>query len=228
MAALTIPPANSQCCSSKNPVFSPTKGLMAKSARFETAVPEKGMKVTCQAAASIGADGVSVMERRKLMSLLLFGAIGLPAAGMLAPYTTRPSSATWEGGINARDEIGNNIIASEWLNTHAPGDKTLTQGLKGDPTYLIVEKNKSIATYGINAVCTHLGCIVPWNTVEKKFMCPCHGSQYDNYGKLIKGPAPMSLELARVEIDDDKVVFVRWTETDFRTGDDDDDAPWWS
>lgn len=54
-----------------------------------------------------------------------------------------------------------------------------------------MEKNKSIATYGINAVCTHLGCIVPWNTVEKKFMCPCHGSQYDNYGKLIKGPAPM-------------------------------------
>ncbi|CAH1449884.1 unnamed protein product [Lactuca virosa] len=189
MAALTIPPATSQCCSSKNGVFSPTKGLMAKSTRFETVVTEKGMKVTCQAAASIGADGVFVMERRKLMSLLLFGAIGLPAAGMLAPYTARPSSGSWEGGISARDEIGNNIIASEWLNTHAPGDKTLTQGLKGDPTYLIVESNKKYSN--IRDKCS---------------------------------PAPMSLELARVEIDDDKVVFVQWIETDFRTG----DAPWWS
>lgn len=54
----------------------------------------------------------------------------------------------------------------------------------------MVENNQNFATYGINAVCTHLGCIVPWNTVQKKFMCPCHGSEYDNVGKVIKGPAP--------------------------------------
>ncbi|KAI3753810.1 hypothetical protein L2E82_25874 [Cichorium intybus] len=221
MAAVTLSPATPQCFSSKNEAFSPTKGLMAKSTRFETAVQEKGTKVKCQAA-SIGADGVSDMERRKLMNLLLFGAIGLPAAGMLVPFTARPSSWGSRGGTTAKDEFGNDIIASEWLNTHPPGDKTLTQGLKGDPTYIIIENNRPIATYGINAVCTHLGCIVPWNTVEKKFMCPCHGSQYDNFGKVIKGPALKSLELAHVDVEDDKVVFAPWTEMDFRTR----DAPW--
>lgn len=63
------------------------------------------------------------------------------------------------------------------------------QGLKGDPTYLIVEGSDAIGSYGINAICTHLGCVVPWNAAANKFMCPCHGSQYDATGKVVRGPA---------------------------------------
>ncbi|GJV27603.1 cytochrome b6-f complex iron-sulfur subunit, chloroplastic [Tanacetum coccineum] len=142
----------------------------------------------------------------------------------LGSCTVICSEGSSEGGTVAKDEFSNDIIASEWLKTHGPGDRTLTHGLKGDPTYLMVENNRKFATYGINVVCTHLGCIVPWNTMEKKFVCPCHGSQFDNEGKVVKGPAPLSLELARVETDDGKVVFAPWRETDIRTG----DAPWWA
>ncbi|MFS7928400.1 putative plastoquinol--plastocyanin reductase [Helianthus anomalus] len=94
----------------------------------------------------------------------------------------------------------------------------------GDPTYLIVENNTRLAKHGINAACTQLGCIVPWNTIEKRFMCPCHSSQYNNEGPVIKGPAHLSLELANVDIEDGRVVFGPWLGTDSRTG----DAPWWS
>jgi Rieske Fe-S protein len=38
--------------------------------------------------------------------------------------------------------------------------------LQGDATYLIVKKDGGIEDYGINAVCTHLGCVVPWNNVS--------------------------------------------------------------
>ncbi|KAJ6693360.1 hypothetical protein OIU85_004158 [Salix viminalis] len=99
-----------------------------------------------------------------------------------------------------------------------------TAGMLGDPTYLVVEKDKTLATFGINAVCTHLGCVVPWNQAEKKFICPCHGSQYNDQGRVVRGPAPLSLALAHCDIDDGKVIFVPWVETDFRTGDD----LWWA
>ncbi len=43
-------------------------------------------------------------------------------------------------------------------------------------------------------VCTHLGCLYNWNSQEGKFICPCHGSQFDANGEYIQGPAPRSLD----------------------------------
>lgn len=97
------------------------------------------------------------------------------------------------------------------------------QGLQGEATYLIVTGEGSIENYGLNAICTHLGCVVPWNNAENKFMCPCHGSQYNAEGKMVRGPAPLSLALAHTEVKDNVVNLTPWTETDFRDG----KAAWW-
>lgn len=174
-----------------------------------------------------GSSDVPSMGRRQFMNLLMFGSLTGTALGALYPvvkYFIPPSSGGAGGGVTAKDALGNDISLSNFLQSHNTGERVLAQGLKGDPTYIVVESSSAIANYGINAVCTHLGCVVPWNASENKFMCPCHGSQYDSTGKVVRGPAPLSLALVHANVADDKVSFTPWTETDFRTGDD----PWWA
>jgi len=175
------------------------------------------------------AGEVPDMEKRNTLNLILLGTAGLPIAGLAIPYVAffvPPGLGGGSGGGQvAKDALGADVLVDQWVKDHpaSGGGRALVQGLKGDPTYLVVTDDK-LDKYGINAVCTHLGCVVPYNAVDKQFQCPCHGSRYDMTGKVVRGPAPLSLALAHADNNDGKVVLSPWTEEDFRTG----LKPWWS
>lgn len=44
-----------------------------------------------------------------------------------------------------------------------------------------------------SAVCPHMGCLVRWNSAERTWDCPCHGSRFELDGKLKTGPAETDL-----------------------------------
>ena len=63
----------------------------------------------------------------------------------------------------------------------------------------IIYKTKD-GFFAFSLVCTHLGC-----TVEddgENFICPCHGSQFDPNGSVLKGPAVKRLPSLKVGISD--------------------------
>lgn len=47
----------------------------------------------------------------------------------------------------------------------------------------------------LSAVCPHLKCIVAWDSTEHTWNCPCHGSRFNPYGKVLNGPANSDLPL---------------------------------
>lgn len=51
------------------------------------------------------------------------------------------------------------------------------------------------------AACPHLGCSVRWNGVENSWDCPCHGSRFDPYGKVLNGPASADLAPVGKEVE---------------------------
>jgi len=186
-----------------------------------------GTRVSTQRAASASDELYIDMDRRNIMNLILVGSAAVTVGGLAVPYIAffvPPGAGGGGGGVAAKDALGNEIFLDAYLNVKQAGDRSLAQGLKGDATYIIIKDDKTMESYGLNAVCTHLGCVVPWSAANNKFMCPCHGSQYAPTGAVVRGPAPLPLALAHADIVDGKITFSTWTEEDFRTG----GKGWWN
>ena len=90
-----------------------------------------------------GNPDVPDLGRRQFMNLLTFGTITGTVLGASYPiikYFIPPSSGGGGGGVTAKDALGDNVVATAFLAEHQPGDRELVQGLKGDPTYLVVKE----------------------------------------------------------------------------------------
>ena len=78
---------------------------------------------------------------------------------------------------------------------YPPGSRTL---LANVPAMLIHSEDGFSA---LSLTCTHLGCTVEQNA--DGFICPCHGSHFDENGKLLHGPAAQPLVALRIGTTED-------------------------
>merc|ERR1719253_532598 len=123
-----------------------------------------------------GSDFVPDMGRRNMMNALLTGSVAGPILvlpAVLISYLTPAKAGGGGGGTIAKDALGNDVKLKDWLAKNPAGSRKLVQGLKGDATYLITKDDNTLEDFGVTAVCTHLGCVVPWNKSANKFACPC-------------------------------------------------------
>ena len=57
----------------------------------------------------------------------------------------------------------------------------------------------------LSRTCTHLGCSLPWDEKEAKFICPCHGSTFNMRGEALTSPATRPLDYYPVRIENGRV-----------------------
>lgn len=78
------------------------------------------------------------------------------------------------------------------------GSATFQDPRSGDPGIIVHPDAGTFAAF--DAVCPHEGCIVAYSPPAGRFICPCHGSQFNGKtGDVLQGPAPRGLGRIPVE-----------------------------
>jgi cytochrome b6-f complex iron-sulfur subunit len=72
-----------------------------------------------------------------------------------------------------------------------------TKWMKEQRVWIVKTDHQLYALWGR---CTHLGCTPNWFNAEKRFKCPCHGSNFTMEGDVIAGPAPKPLNRCAIAL----------------------------
>ena len=100
--------------------------------------------------------------------------------------------------VKENAEVGLHFVGDRFLKRHTRTPADLRPG-EGD---LVRHEGETVAAYrdedgtltAVSATCTHLGCRVAFNTAERSWDCPCHGSRFAPDGEVLHGPAVHRLE----------------------------------
>jgi glycine/D-amino acid oxidase-like deaminating enzyme/nitrite reductase/ring-hydroxylating ferredoxin subunit len=123
--------------------------------------------------------------------------------GRANPWAELYRATRLKPGTSAPAFLKENLdVAMHWmvdrLGVDSRGPEQLRPGegavLKAGGERMAVSRDAAGRLCAVSCVCTHLGCTVAWNGLEKTWDCPCHGSRFAADGAVLNGPAVKALE----------------------------------
>jgi len=142
--------------------------------------------------------GERLPRRRFLAALAGFSILSMaglvitPILGFLVPPKTT-------GGAT-----GGKVLVGKVADV--PPGEGLVVPVGSKPT-IIVNTDQGMKAY--SAICTHLGCIVAWDSGSGTILCPCHDGRFNpTTGAVLSGPPPAGLPLAQVSVEGDEIYVV--------------------
>jgi thiosulfate dehydrogenase [quinone] large subunit len=123
-------------------------------------------------------------------------AAGAPSTGATVPAAatnaTQPAAAPTASTGHVVGNV-NQIPVNSALATTDPKS--------GDPAVVIHASDRKF--YAYDAVCTHAGCTVQYDSSSKLLICPCHGGAFDplQQAQVVQGPPPAPLTALPIRID---------------------------
>jgi thiosulfate dehydrogenase (quinone) large subunit len=161
-----------------------------------------------------GRKSTTDMQRRRL--LLQLGSAAVAAVWVLAvlprsralfqanqapstPGTASPTTSPVASPTGTRIGALSDLRSAGFLN--------FTDPATGDPGVAVSLAGGSVVAF--DAVCTHAGCQVAYDSSQKLLSCPCHGALFDpsRAAAVVAGPAPTPLASIRVEVGSDGGVY---------------------
>ena len=121
---------------------------------------------------------------------LLLGGVALAEAFWVASDFLRPRRR------RATDSDDQSVIVAGPVDRFEPGSVTAFP----EGRFYLVRLDDG-GFLALDRECTHLGCTVPWNADEARFVCPCHASAFDITGDVLSPPAPRPLNIYPVRIE---------------------------
>jgi cytochrome b6-f complex iron-sulfur subunit len=123
------------------------------------------------------------IPRRTFLDWLLTGGLVAWSIGFIAPLLSYLWPAQRRGPSVQSVPAGKVGDFAEWQHKIV--------AISGHPV-IVIRTPQGFRAF--SAICTHLGCIVGWDTQRKQIACPCHAGFFDVNGQPVAGPPPRSLK----------------------------------
>lgn len=162
-----------------------------------------------EACATCSAQKAAEMSRRSLFAYFAGAFAGLAATVIgapmlryiLYPVQTVSAAGKWTevGDVTEFEKIDGPISRNIALTQRDGWREVVT----AQPVFITRTGEGQLKV--LSPICPHLGCSVAWRAKENKFICPCHGGQFDSEGKRLSGPPPRGLDTLDVQVKDGKL-----------------------